>query len=88
MYPPGLPSLLEGLLCQGAPVRREKACVSQGPPTRSRPPDAHPPSSLRCEKGSWGPSHLLPPHENKRGVLEDDRQLSTLEQAQVALLIL
>lgn len=36
LYPPGLPSLPEGLLCQGAPVRREKACVSQGPKPATR----------------------------------------------------
>ena len=30
-YPPALPSLLEGLLCQGAPVGKEKADVSQWP---------------------------------------------------------
>lgn len=36
LYPPGLPSLPEGLLCQGAPVRREKACISQGPKPATR----------------------------------------------------
>lgn len=51
------------------------------------PPDAHPPSSLRSENGSWGSSRLLPPHENKMGRAGDARQLSRLGQAQTGGLI-
>lgn len=54
---------------------------------QNRPPDAHPPSSLRSENGSWGSSRLLPPHENKMGRAGDARQLSRLGQAQTGGLI-
>lgn len=58
LYPPGLLSLLEGLLCQGAPVKREKTGISQG---CSGGRLADPPPPQKCDsRARLPPTSCLP----------------------------